>query len=108
MIYLRARFESKPLAARLQLTFTTTSSLARSQSYRYKDSIHNEAQWIPAYFHSKAEAWKKFMVFSVQESLKGHAAYASFQVHSWEELSRSSAKALAPIRDTPLKYYKVD
>jgi hypothetical protein len=72
-----------------------------------QDSIHNEAQWIPAYFHAKAESWRKLMVFAAQGSLKGHQAYASYQMHSWEELSRSSVKALSPITDSPLKHYKV-
>ncbi|KAF8258658.1 hypothetical protein EI94DRAFT_1707799 [Lactarius quietus] len=31
-----------------------------------QQSIHDEAQWVPAYFHAKAEAWKKLMVFTVK------------------------------------------
>jgi len=34
---------------------------------------------------------------AAQEKLTGHAAYASHQSHAWEELSRSSMKALTPI-----------
>ncbi|KAH9008092.1 hypothetical protein EDB85DRAFT_1835548, partial [Lactarius pseudohatsudake] len=62
-----------------------------------QDSIHNEAEWVPAYFHAKAEMWKKLMIVATQGSLKGHQAYASYQMHAWEELSRSSVKAFTPI-----------
>ena len=31
-----------------------------------QDSIHNEAEWIPAYFHAKAETWRYLMVFAEQ------------------------------------------
>jgi hypothetical protein len=48
------------------------------------------------------------MVYAAQMSLKGHEAYASYQMCSWEELSRSSVKALSPITDAPLKHYKVE
>ncbi|KAI9434693.1 hypothetical protein H4582DRAFT_1818434, partial [Lactarius indigo] len=72
-----------------------------------QDSIHNEAKWIPAYFHSKAETWKKLMIIAAQGSLKGHQAYASYQMHAWEGLSRSSVKALTPITDAPLKHCKM-
>jgi hypothetical protein len=51
--------------------------------------------------------WKKLMVFAAKASLKGHIAYASYQMHSWEELSQSSAKALSPISNAPLKHYDV-
>jgi hypothetical protein len=73
-----------------------------------QDSIHNEAQWIPAYFHTKAETWRKLMVLAAQGSLKGHQAYASHQMYAWEELSRSSAKALSPITEAPLKHFEVE
>ncbi|KAI9429321.1 hypothetical protein H4582DRAFT_1764265, partial [Lactarius indigo] len=62
---------------------------ARAQFERWseeQDSIHNEAKWIPAYFHSKAETWKKLMIIAAQGSLKGHQAYASYQMHAWEGL----------------------
>ncbi|KAI9439263.1 hypothetical protein H4582DRAFT_1813851, partial [Lactarius indigo] len=72
-----------------------------------QDSIHNEAKWIPAYFHSKAETWKKLMIIAAQGSLKGHQAYASYQMHAWEGLSRSSVKALTLITDAPLKHCKI-
>ncbi|KAH8983599.1 hypothetical protein EDB86DRAFT_3085267 [Lactarius hatsudake] len=65
-------------------------------------SIHNKAKWIPAYFHAKAETWKNLMIAATQDALKGHQAYASYQIHAWEELSRSSVKALTPITDSPL------
>ncbi|KAI9431632.1 hypothetical protein H4582DRAFT_2084821 [Lactarius indigo] len=45
---------------------------ARAQFERWseeQDSIHNEAKWIPAYFHSKAETWKKLMIIAAQEAL---------------------------------------
>ena len=70
-----------------------------------QDSIHNEAQWIPAFFHSKAMIWKAHISYASERSLKGHEAYASHQMHIWEELSRSSAKTLSTITDTPLKHY---
>ncbi|KAH9019354.1 hypothetical protein EDB85DRAFT_2197813 [Lactarius pseudohatsudake] len=38
---------------------------ARAQFKRWEEeqhSIHNEAKWIPAYFHAKAETWKKLMI----------------------------------------------
>ena len=59
-----------------------------------QDSIHNEAKWIPAYFHAKAETWRKLMHIAVKGSLKGHQAYASYQMHAWKELSQSSAHSL--------------
>ena len=80
---------------------------AKAQFERWKeeqDSIHNEAVWVPAYFHSKAELWTKRRDFAVQEKLPGHAAYASRQAYAWDELSKSSMKALGPITSTPLKY----
>ncbi|KAH8999801.1 hypothetical protein EDB86DRAFT_2828087 [Lactarius hatsudake] len=70
-------------------------------------SIHNEAEWVPAYFHAKAEIWKTLMTIATQGSLKGHQEYASYQMHAWEELSRSSRKALTPITDAPLKHCKI-
>ncbi|KAF8257631.1 hypothetical protein EI94DRAFT_1817279 [Lactarius quietus] len=73
-----------------------------------KQSIHDEAQWVPAYFHAKAEAWKKLMVFTVKGSLKGHAAYASYQMHMWEQLAQRSAKALSQITLSPVKHYNIE
>ncbi|KAH8985224.1 hypothetical protein EDB86DRAFT_3083779 [Lactarius hatsudake] len=70
-------------------------------------SIHNEAKWIPAYFHAEAETWKKLMIAATQDALKGYQAYASYQIHAWEELSRSSVKALTPITDSPLKHCEI-
>ena len=54
----------------------------------------------------KAVTWRKLMCSAAQESLKGHEAYASYQMHAWEELSRSSVNALSLISTTPLKYNK--
>jgi hypothetical protein len=48
------------------------------------------------------------MVIASQGSLKGHEAYASYQMHAWGELSTSSTKALSPITCTPLNHYKVE
>ena len=48
------------------------------------------------------------MEFASQGSLKGHEAYASYQMYAWEELSESSKKALSLITDTPLKHYNVE
>jgi hypothetical protein len=69
-------------------------------------SIHNEAEWVPTYFHSKAEQWNVLLCVSAQKGLHGHEAYASQQMHSWEELSKSSRKALSPILSAPLKDFK--
>jgi hypothetical protein len=69
-------------------------------------SIHNEAEWIPAYFHAKAEQWKALMMVAAQQEQCGHEAYASQQMHSWGELSRSSRKALSLITSAPLKDFK--
>lgn len=72
-----------------------------------QDSIHNEATWVPAYFHAKAEQWEAWMIIAAQYLQHGHGAYASQQMHSWEELSRSSEKSLSPITSAPLKSFKV-
>ena len=80
---------------------------AKAQFERWKeeqDSVHNEAIWVPAYFHAKAEQWSDKRNIAIQEQLPGHAAYASRQAHAWEELSRSSTKALSPITYAPLKF----
>jgi hypothetical protein len=69
-------------------------------------SIHNEAAWVPAYFRTKAEQWHALMSIAGQQAQHGHEAYASQQMHSWEELSRSSKKALSPITSAPLKEFK--
>lgn len=73
---------------------------AKAQLERWKeeqDSVHNEAVWIPAYFRTKAVCWKKWMQMATQAKLPGHEAYASCQAHAWEEMCRSSIKALIPI-----------
>ncbi|KAF8259192.1 hypothetical protein EI94DRAFT_1707314 [Lactarius quietus] len=62
-----------------------------------EDSVHNEADWIPTYFHAKAERWKRWMKNAAQGQLAGHEAYASRQIHIWEEMSLSSRNALTPI-----------
>ena len=83
---------------------------AKAQFARWveeQDSIHNEAKWIPAYFHTKSEVWRKLMLCALHNSLKGHASYASYQMHAWEGLSRSAVKALSPIMDSPLHHFKV-
>jgi hypothetical protein len=79
---------------------------ARAQFERWveeQDSIHNEAKWIPTYFHTKSESWRMLMAWAVHGSLKGHASYASYQMFAWEELSRSAAKSLSPISESPFK-----
>ena len=84
---------------------------AKAQFERWleeQDSIHNEAKWIPAYFHARAESWRMHMAFAAQGSMKGHEAYASYQMHAWEELSRSALRALSPITNTLLKHYKIE
>jgi hypothetical protein len=69
-------------------------------------SIHNEVEWVPAYFHARAEQWKALMMVAAQQTQCGHEAYASQQMHSWEELSRSSKKTLSPITSAPFKAFK--
>jgi hypothetical protein len=69
-------------------------------------SIHNEAEWVPAYFHAWAEHWDILMGIASQQEQRGHEAYASQQTHSWEELSRSSKKALSLITSSPSKDFK--
>ncbi|KAF8263350.1 hypothetical protein EI94DRAFT_1597819, partial [Lactarius quietus] len=79
----------------------------KAQFERWKeeeDSVHNEADWIPTYFHAKAECWKRrWMKNAAQGQLAGHEAYASRQIHIWEEMSLSSRKALTPITSTSHK-----
>ena len=41
-----------------------------------------------------------------QKGQNGHEAYAAQQMHSWEELSRSSEKALSSITSAPLKTFE--
>ena len=80
---------------------------AKAQFERWReeqDSIHNEAVWVPAYFHAKAELWSEWRTFAIQEQLLGHATYALRQAYAWEELSRSSTNALSHIISSPLKY----
>ena len=43
-----------------------------------------------------------------QGSLKGHEAYASYQIYAWEQLANSSKKALSEIADTSLKNYDIE
>ncbi|KAH9010663.1 hypothetical protein EDB83DRAFT_2322402 [Lactarius deliciosus] len=90
------------------MSSTESIGFAQKLSFeRWKEeqhSIHNEAIWIPAYFHSKAECWKAWMDMAAQALLPGHEAYASCQAHAWEELSKSSIKALIPITSASLKH----
>ena len=82
---------------------------AKAQFERWLEeqaSIHNEAKWIPAYFHAKAEEWEARMNIAAQNSKHGHSAYASQQMHLWAELSKSSEKSLAPIASSSLKQFK--
>ena len=84
---------------------------AKAQFERWLEeqrSVHNEAEWVPAYFQAKSEMWRKLMVTATQGSLIGHKAYASAQVHAWEELSTSSRAALSVITNVPLKTYKIE
>src|ERR1700744_486215 len=83
---------------------------AKAQFERWKEeqhSIHNEAIWIPAYFHSKAECWKAWMDVAAQAQFPGHNAYASRQAHAWEELSRSAMKSLSKITSASLKHLEI-
>ncbi|KAH9035662.1 hypothetical protein EDB85DRAFT_1862900 [Lactarius pseudohatsudake] len=73
---------------------------AKAQLERWKEedkAIKNEALWVPTYFHAKATCWKAWMDAAREVKLDGHSAYASCQAHSWEEMCRSSMKALVPI-----------
>jgi hypothetical protein len=84
---------------------------AKAQFQRWLEeqrSIHNEAEWIPAYFQARSEIWRNLMISAAQESLKGHEAYASAQVHAWGELSASSKAALSSITSAQLKSYKIE
>ena len=84
---------------------------AKAQFERWleeQQSIHNEAEWIPSWFHAKAETWKVLMVTAEEASLRGHQAYASHQMHTWEELSQSSREALSSIILAPRMRYKVE
>ncbi|KAH9015392.1 hypothetical protein EDB84DRAFT_1226620, partial [Lactarius hengduanensis] len=70
---------------------------AKAQLERWKEedkAIKNEALWVPTYFHAKATCWKAWMDAARKVKLDGHSAYASCQAHSWEEMCRSSMKAL--------------
>jgi hypothetical protein len=77
------------------------AQLERWQEEQY--SIRNEAVWVPAYFHAKAECWRSWIALATQAKLPGHMAYASRQAHAWEEMSRSSIKALTPIISNTLQ-----
>jgi hypothetical protein len=82
---------------------------AKAQFERWLEeqaSIYNEAVWVPAYFHAKAEQWEKRTKNAVQYLQHGHGAYASQQMHLWEELSKSSEKSLIPITSTPMKTFR--
>ncbi|KAN0128148.1 hypothetical protein V8E53_014063 [Lactarius tabidus] len=84
---------------------------AKAQFERWleeQDSIHNEACWIPSYFHSKAESWRVLKGIAAQGFLKGHEAYASYQMHAWEELSLSSANSLSPITSSIMHHYDAE
>ncbi|KAH8978663.1 hypothetical protein EDB86DRAFT_2836597 [Lactarius hatsudake] len=73
---------------------------AKAQHERWKEedkAIKNEAMWVPQYFHAKATCWKAWMDVARVAKLDGHNAYASYQAHAWEEMCRSSMKALVPI-----------
>ncbi|KAH9048717.1 hypothetical protein EDB84DRAFT_1434127 [Lactarius hengduanensis] len=73
---------------------------AKAQLERWKEedkAIKNEALWVPTYFHAKATCWKARMDVAREAQLDGHSAYASCQAHPWEEMCRSSMKALVPI-----------
>ena len=83
---------------------------AKAQFERWleeQDSIHNEAHWAPAFFQSKAETWRQRMVSASKGSLKGHEAYASYQMGAWEGLSDNSKNALSVITGSPVKTYDV-
>ncbi len=84
---------------------------AKAQFQRWLEeqrSIHNEAEWVPAYFQARSEMWRKLMISAAERSLKGHEAYASAQVCAWEELSSSSKAALSSITGAQLKSYHIE
>jgi hypothetical protein len=66
-------------------------------------SIHNEAEWVSAYFHAKSEEWKALMMVAALQGLHGHEAYALQQMHSWKELSSSSKEDLISDHIRPIK-----
>ncbi|KAF8257900.1 hypothetical protein EI94DRAFT_1626568, partial [Lactarius quietus] len=83
---------------------------AKAQFKRWKEeevSIHNEAVWIPAFFHTQAECWSAQMNVSVQAGNSSHAAYTSCLAHAWHELFISSRKALSPISSSLRKNVSV-
>ncbi|KAI9437087.1 hypothetical protein BJY52DRAFT_1230227 [Lactarius psammicola] len=116
---IRDAYEGRPELSELQLedlrvnTEWTVNRVhwlrAKAQFQRWMEeqaSLHNEAEWVPAYFHAKAEQWKVLMSKVAQRSQHGHEAYASQQMYLWEELSRSSEKALSPITSAPLQEFR--
>ena len=66
-----------------------------------QDSIHNEAVWVPAYFHAKAELWSEWWNYAVQEQLLGHAAYALHQAYAWEVSRRPAHSAYLRLTHKP-------
>jgi len=84
---------------------------AKAQFERWLEeqrSVHNEAEWVPAYFQARSDMWRMLMATAVKGSLVGHEAYASAQVHAWKELSTSSTAALSLITSAPLKTYAIE
>jgi len=84
---------------------------AKAQFERWLEeqrSIHNEAEWVPAYFQARSEIWRKLMISAEEGSLKGHKAYASAQAHAWDKLSKSSKVALSSVTDSQLKMYAIE
>ena len=82
------------------------------QKHNLNNGLKNKIAFImkhigPPFFQSKAETWRQRMVSASKGSLKGHEAYASYQLGAWEGLSDNSKNALSVITNSPVKTYDV-
>lgn len=75
-------------------------------SLEEQDRIHNEAQWIPAYFHTKSKMWKRLMVSTAKGSLKRHEVYCMHHIKCTHGMSFpwGSSKAHSSIMSPLIQY----